>query len=72
MAAESLDDLSVAQIMHRWPGTIRVFIDRGMQCVGCPIAPFHTLADAAAEHRLALAELEAAVERQRDLKASPS
>lgn len=65
MPSNSLDDLSVAEIMRRWPATIRVFLDRNMRCVGCPIAPFHTLVDAAAEHRLPLPELEAAVDQRR-------
>lgn len=65
MPSDSLDDLSVADIMRRWPATIRVFLDGNMKCVGCPIAPFHTLMDAATEHGLSLAQLEAAIERQR-------
>ena len=65
-------DLSLAEIMSRWPSTIRVFLDRRMHCVGCPIAPFHTLVDAAEEHSLLLAGLVAEVEnaRFRDSQAS--
>lgn len=70
MPSDSLDDLSVADIMRRWPATIRVLLDWNVKCVGCPIAPFHTLMDAAAEHGLSLAQLEAAVERQRREPAS--
>lgn len=47
-----LDDLSVKEIMDRWPRTASTFIAHRMHCVGCPIGPFHTLADAAAEHQL--------------------
>ena len=65
MPSDSLDDLSVADIMRRWPATIRVFLDWNMKCVGCPIAPLHTLMDAATEHGLPLSQLEAAIERQR-------
>jgi hybrid cluster-associated redox disulfide protein len=65
MPSDTFDDLDVAEIMRRWPATIRVFLDRNMSCVGCPIAPFHTLVDAAAEHHLLLPELQAALERQR-------
>lgn len=61
MAPNVLDDLCVADIMRRWPATIRVFMDSGMKCVGCPIAPFHTLADAALEHGLSLAGLDGRV-----------
>ncbi len=60
-----LVDLSVAEIMSRWPPTIRVFLDRRMHCVGCPIAPFHTLVDAAEEHGLLFASLIDEIESRR-------
>lgn len=63
--ATDIADLSLAEIMSRWPSTIRVLLDRRMHCVGCPIAPFHTLVDAAEEHGLLLAGLVADVERAR-------
>jgi hybrid cluster-associated redox disulfide protein len=40
----------VDDVMRRWPATIRVFLDHGMRCVGCPIAYFHTAEDACREH----------------------
>ena len=40
----------VDDVMRRWPATIRVFLDRRMHCVGCPIACFHTVEDACREH----------------------
>lgn len=46
------DDMSMDTIMRQWPGTIRVILGHGLICVGCPIAAFHTVADAAREHRL--------------------
>ena len=49
----SLDpDLPVNEIMRRWPATIRVMIRHRMLCIGCPVGPFHTVADAAAAHAL--------------------
>jgi hybrid cluster-associated redox disulfide protein len=57
MLEDKVLDLSVAEIMTRWPATVAVFINRHMHCVGCPISAFHTLAEAAAEHGLPLAEL---------------
>ena len=45
-------DMTMVEIMRRWPATIRVVLRNGMLCVGCPIAPFHTLAEAAREHEL--------------------
>lgn len=45
-------DLSVDEIMRRWPATIRVFMKSQMLCVGCPIGAFHTVEEACAEHGL--------------------
>ena len=56
-----LDDMTVSDIMRQWPGTMRLFIDRHLLCVGCPIAPFHTLADVAMEHDVDQRELTEAV-----------
>ena len=42
--------------MRRWPSTIRMFLDFRMACVGCPIATFHTVADACREHHAGPAE----------------
>jgi len=48
MESEGVDlDLPVATVLARWPQTVRVFLRRRMACVGCAIAPFHTLADVA-------------------------
>jgi hybrid cluster-associated redox disulfide protein len=44
-----LDDL-VDDVMRGRPETIRVFLEFRMRCVGCPIACFHTVEDAACEH----------------------
>ncbi len=40
----------VHDIMNGSPQTIRVFLEFKMSCVGCPIATFHTVDDACAEH----------------------
>jgi hybrid cluster-associated redox disulfide protein len=40
----------VDDVMRCCPATIRVFLDYRMRCVGCPIACFHTVADACREH----------------------
>ena len=47
-----LDDMSMDEIMREWPAAIRVVLDHGMLCVGCPIASFHTIDDAVREHAL--------------------
>ena len=45
-------DDPVQDVMNGWPATIRVFLDFRMGCVGCPIACFHTVDDACAEHHV--------------------
>lgn len=58
-------DMTVDQVMSRWPASIRVFMDFRMGCVGCPIATFHSVDEASREHeidgRAFLAALETAV-----------
>lgn len=51
---EEIDDpdLPLARIFQRWPEAAEAFLDWRMLCVGCPVAPFHTIADACAEYRL--------------------
>lgn len=61
MHDRELDDLTLDEIMGRWPRTVRVFIDWQLHCVGCPIADFHRLVDSADEHGYEFADLRAAV-----------
>ena len=50
-------DMSMDEVMREWPATIGVILGHGMLCVGCPIAAFHTVVDAAREHDIAEAKL---------------
>ena len=58
-------DMTVDEIMRRWPMTIRVMIRHHMLCVGCPIGAFHTVVDACREHEISeedfMLEVEAAM-----------
>lgn len=45
-------DLTLEEMLRYWPATGVVFIKFKMHCVGCPIAAFHTLADAIKEYDL--------------------
>jgi hybrid cluster-associated redox disulfide protein len=47
-------DLSVAEVMERWPNTIKVFLKYQTACVGCEMAPFETIATAAENYNLPL------------------
>ena len=50
-------DCLVQEVVERHPQTIVVFNRHGLQCVGCYISPFHTIADTAREYSLALEPL---------------
>ena len=45
-------DMTVDQVMKRWPASVRVFLDFRMGCVGCPIAVFHNVDEASREHEI--------------------
>ena len=47
-------DSRVREVVERPPQTVLVFARHGLQCVGCYIAPFHTIADSAREYAMAL------------------
>ena len=71
MAYLRVDDpeMPLADLMAAWPSTIEVFLRHRMLCVGCRVAPFHTVVDACAAYGLSpemfLAELRAAAARPR-------
>jgi hybrid cluster-associated redox disulfide protein len=45
-------DLPLGELFRRWPEVAPVFWRHGAACVGCPIAPFHTVVDTCAEYHL--------------------
>ena len=45
MNEDQLLSLTVADIMDRWPESVPVFLSHKLDCVGCPMAPFETLAE---------------------------
>jgi hybrid cluster-associated redox disulfide protein len=47
-------DTLVQDVVERHPQTIPIFARHGLQCVGCYISPFHTIADSAREYAMAL------------------
>lgn len=46
LIAEKIQDVSVYEVMERWPESPRVFLKHGMMCVGCAVARFHSLGEA--------------------------
>lgn len=59
-------DLTIADVQEQWPQTISVFRDFAAACVGCDLAAFCTVSDAAKEYQIPLerllADLQAAIE----------
>ena len=67
-----LEELTVEEILSRWPETVSVFNHYSSSCIGCAIAPFCTIADAISayglpEHEFA-ADLRAAIESAGEAK----
>ncbi len=56
-------DLPLADLFARWPTSAAAFLNRRMLCPGCPVAPFHTVADACDEYRLDIAGFRAEIRR---------
>lgn len=56
-------DSVVGEIMRRSPGTVRVFLNFRMNCVGCPIVWFHTVDDSCRAHGVDVQEFLAALRR---------
>jgi hybrid cluster-associated redox disulfide protein len=66
--ATPTSEMTVEEVMRRWPSTVRVFLDFKMNCVGCPISTFHSVDEACREHHV---DLEAFLSRLGAAAASP-
>jgi hybrid cluster-associated redox disulfide protein len=47
----------VQAVIERHPQAVAVFVRHRLQCAGCCISPFHTIADSAREYAVALEPL---------------
>ena len=64
MATPKLNsDMTVAEVLEAWPGTVSVFQEFKTACVGCVMAPFDTMADVARIYELELSDLMTALNR---------
>ena len=50
-------EMNVNEIATKYPQTIKVFLGHGMQCTGCYICGFHSIADSAREYGVELESL---------------
>ena len=53
----ALASMMIASILTQWPHTAQVFHQHRMACVGCALAPYYSLAEAASIYRLSVDEL---------------
>lgn len=56
---EALETMIITDVLEKWPVTAEVFHARGMACVGCAVAPFFTIQDAAIVYGLSPEEFAA-------------
>lgn len=45
-------DTPLVELLNTWPSMAKVFFRHQMICVGCMVAPFHTITDACIEYHL--------------------
>jgi len=57
MTAEELANLTLEELFQRWPETAVPFHRRQMACVGCAVASFYTVTDAASIYAIDGTEL---------------
>ena len=53
---DPIAEMTVEAFLTRWPETAEVFNRHNMACVGCPVAPFYTVTEAAEVYNLSPAE----------------
>jgi len=63
MKAPLHDQLTMAELVARWPSAGPVLAGRGMACVGCSMARFETVAEAATAYGFRAEELLGDVQR---------
>ena len=49
---ETLGGMLISDVLEQWPATADVFHTNAMACVGCAVAPFYTIQDAATVYGL--------------------
>ena len=68
--SDNIADMTVEDVLTRWPETADVFGRHNMACVGCPVAPFYTVSEAAIVYKLTPAEF--VVELEQVIVAEPA
>ena len=61
--ADQIANMTVSSVLDRWPQTADVFNRYNMACVGCPVAPYYTIAEAATVYKIPVDEFVTVLEK---------
>jgi len=61
--SDQIANMTVSAVLDRWPQTADVFNQFNMACVGCPVAPYYTVTEAAKVYKLSVDEFIAVLEK---------
>ena len=50
MDSFSIKDITVKELIDRYPMLVKLFMDLGLLCIGCPAEAFHTVENIAKEY----------------------
>lgn len=56
-------DMTLSEVVEKYPATIEVFLEHGMGCFGCGIAQFETIEQGAKAHGINLKRLMGALNK---------
>jgi hybrid cluster-associated redox disulfide protein len=61
--SDQIANMTVSAVLDQWPQTADVFNQFNMACVGCPVAPYYTVTEAAKVYKLSVDEFVAVLEK---------
>ena len=50
-------EMNINEVVAKYPRTVKVFFHHGMQCIGCYICDFHSIAEGAKQYGVELESL---------------
>lgn len=63
LGSNEIATMTVSAVLNQWPQTAEVFNRYNMACVGCPVAPFYSVSEAAGVYNLPVDEFIAVLEK---------
>jgi hybrid cluster-associated redox disulfide protein len=59
----SNEDMTVQELLQRYPAAVKAFIQYNTQCIGCAFERFCTLEDVARQYHIPLPELQLTIDQ---------